>query len=263
MFSLYLECSQDQKDRLIAELWDRGSSGLTETDLSGSRCSLRAFFENDADAPGLARAFSDCSPRWQTEEPRDWVAVARSRLEPLCVGERFFLVPGWRPDPTPPGRFRIEVNPGLAFGTGAHESTQLCLEALERELKPAAAVFDVGTGSGILARAARLLGAGRVIACDVDPVAIALAAEPLSFVGSADAIRPRSVDLVAANLSPEAIITLASELARVLRAGGVGIVSGFEVAEAGEVEAAFDAVGLVTRETRRKGEWEALVAVKR
>jgi ribosomal protein L11 methylase PrmA len=71
-----------------------------------------------------------------------------------------------------PGRLLIAVNPGMAFGTGAHESTQLYLEALERELQPGMMLLDVGTGSGILSRAAALLGAKRVIACDIDPVAV-------------------------------------------------------------------------------------------
>ena len=188
------------------------------------------------------------------------MAVARSRLEPQCVGARFFLVPEWRDDPTPPGRLRIEVNPGMAFGTGAHESTQLCLEALERELQPGMTVLDVGTGSGILSRAAALLGARRVIACDTDPVAVELAQQPLSFVGTADAVRTGSVDLVVANISPEAILTLAPELLRVVRAGGVAIVSGFEVAEVAGVEAALSASGARVRESRAKNGWSVVVA---
>ncbi|MBZ5596590.1 MAG: 50S ribosomal protein L11 methyltransferase [Acidobacteriia bacterium] len=263
MFSLYLECRQEEKDLLIAELWDRGSCGITESDLRGGGCGLSAFFEADASAPELAGDFSSWSARWQAEEPRDWVAIARRRLEPLCVGARFFLVPDWRDDPTPPGRFRIEVNPGMAFGTGAHESTQLCLEALEREIKPGMTVLDVGTGSGILARAAALVGAHRVIACDIDPVAVELARQPSSFVGTADAVRTGTVDLVVANISPEAIIALAPEVMRVLRAQGVAIVSGFEGAEVGGIEAALAANGATVRESHAKNIWSAVVVGKR
>ena len=258
MFSLYLECGQEEKDRLIADLWGRGSSGITESDLPGGGCGLLAFFEADDQALEVAREFSNWSARWQREEPRDWVAVARSRLEPQCVGLRFFLVPEWRDDPTPPGRFRIEVNPGMAFGTGAHESTQLCLEALERELKPGTIVLDVGTGSGILSRAAALLGAGRVIACDIDPVAVALARQPMSFVGTADTVRGASVDLAVANISPEAIIALAPELVRVVRAKGVVIASGFEAPEVPAIEAVFRAAGAGVRASASKNNWSAL-----
>lgn len=147
----------------------------------------------------------------------------------------------------------------MAFGTGAHESTQLCLEALERELQPGMTVLDVGTGSGILSRAAELLGARRVIACDIDPVAVELARQPLSFVGTADAVRTGSVDLLVANISPEAIIALAPELMRTLRAGGVAIVSGFEVAEVASVEAALAANGATLRESHAKNGWSVVV----
>src|ERR1700730_9722485 len=188
MFSLYLECRQEEKDMLIAELWERGSSGITESDLAGGRSGLRGFFASDSQAPQLEQEFSHWSARSAPETSRDWVAVARSLLEPQCVGSRFFVVPEWRDDPTPPGRLRIVVNPGMAFGTGAHESTQLCLEALERELRPDMIVLDIGTGSGILAEAAGLLGAKRVIACDIDPIAVQLARQRLSFIGTADAI---------------------------------------------------------------------------
>jgi ribosomal protein L11 methyltransferase len=155
---------------------------------------------------------------------------------------------------------RIEVNPGMAFGTGAHESTQLCLEALERELHPGMTVLDVGTGSGILSRAAALLGARRVIACDTDPVAVELARQPLSFIGTADAVRTGSVDLVVANISPEAVIALAPELMRTLRAGGVAIVSGFEEPEVADVEAALAASGARVRESHAKSGWNVVVA---
>jgi ribosomal protein L11 methyltransferase len=260
MFSLYLECGQAEKDHLIARLWERGSDGITESDLPGDRCGLRAFFADDAEAPELSREFAGWSAFCQAEEPRDWIAEARSRLAPMCVGARFFLVPEWRDDPTPPGRMRIAVNPGMAFGTGAHETTQLCLEALERELKPGMTVLDVGTGSGILARAAALLGAGSVIASDIDPVAVELARQPFSFVGTVDAVRGASVDLAVANISPEAIIALAPQLMRVLRAEGVAIVSGFEAPEVAAVSAALEASGARVRSSPAKGSWNALIA---
>src|ERR1019366_8412729 len=131
------------------------------------------------------------------EANRDWVQWARDLLQPMEVGARFFLVPQWRDDPTPAGRFRIVVNPGLAFGTGVHETKRLWLEALEEVVKPGARVLDVGTGSGILARAAALLGAGKVYACDTDPVAVEIAGS--GFVGSVDAVAPASVDVVVGN----------------------------------------------------------------
>jgi ribosomal protein L11 methyltransferase len=151
------------------------------------------------------------------------------------------------------------VNPGMAFGTGAHESTQLCLEALEREVRDGMEILDVGCGSGILSTAATLLGARLAISCDIDPVAVELARQEVSFIGSADAVRSHSVDLIVANISPEAIIALAPEIARCLRTGGVAIVSGFENADADLVEGALRSSGLARRSSDSKGSWNALV----
>jgi len=114
-------------------------------------------------------------------------------------------------------------------------------------------VLDVGTGSGILARAARLLGAGKVYACDTDPVAVEIAGE--GFIGSVDAVAAGWCDLVVANISPEAIVKLAPDLVRVLRPGGVLLASGFELHEVEQIEAALPPA----REVRKKGNWALLV----
>ena len=246
MFSLEIEFDPDDRDILIAELWEQGSAGIVE--LSPRR--LRAFFESGRRA--LLEQYPGSTVR--EEEDRDWVQSARDLLQPMEVGARFYLVPEWRDDPTPAGRFRIEINPGMAFGTGVHETTRLCLEALEQYLRPGMRVLDVGTGSGILARAATLLGAERAYACDTDPVAVEIAG--MGFVGSVDAVAAGAADLVMANISPEAIVQLAPDLVRVLRPGGVLLASGFELHEVEQVKAALPR----PREVREKGNW-ALVVV--
>ena len=187
-------------------------------------------------AHALAGRFHAVS--WRQEEQRDWVAMSRANWEPLLVGERFFLVPEWRSDAAPEGRFRIAVNPGMAFGTGMHETTQLCLEALEAYVRPGVPVLDVGTGAGILAQAAALLGAGPVWACDIDPQAVEIARGnmpgPTCLSDRWMRCARGRPDVIAANISPETIARLAPELLRCLRPDGVALVSGFERHEAAD-----------------------------
>lgn len=247
MFSIEVSSGALGREFTIAELWERGTVGIVELD-DGR---LRAFFE-EACRAAVLEAYPGAPLR--QEEDRDWVQSARDLLQPMEVGARLFLAPGWRDDPTPPGRFRITVNPGMAFGTGVHETTRLMLEALEEFVRPGMKVLDAGTGSGILARAARLLGASRVYACDIDPMAVEIAGE--GFVGSADAVRAAAVDLAMANISAEAIVRLAGDLMRVLTPGGILLASGFELAEVGEVRRALPG----SHQVRQKGNW-ALVRV--
>jgi ribosomal protein L11 methyltransferase len=184
---------------LLAELYDAGTVGVIDHDGW-----LEAFFED----PEAAARFGDLR---QSDET-DWVQQTYDAWPPVLVGERFFLVPPWRKDPTPAGRIRLEINPGLQCGTGQHPCTKLCLEALERIVRPGDSVLDVGTGSGILSIAARLLGAGRVVACDIDPDAAKMV--PF-FVGSVDAVGSNRFDVVVANISDEVLGPMRAEIERV------------------------------------------------
>src|ERR671938_454502 len=123
MFSLEIDCDPEDRDLLIADLWDQGSEGIVEL----SPTAVRAFFDDTANRRALRERFPGAHER--EEEQRDWVQESRDLLQPMEVGRRFFLVPEWRDDPAPAGRFRIVINPGMAFGTGVHETTRLCIEA--------------------------------------------------------------------------------------------------------------------------------------
>ena len=183
---------------------------------------------------------------------------------PLPVGQRLFLVPDWRDDPVPEGRLRLTVYARQASGSGYQSATQMALEALERHMLPSDRFLDVGTGSGILSAAARLLGSGPRFACDVDLEALGEARRNQTpahlFGGSARSVASGSVDLVAANLNAEALISLEGELLRVLAPGGRLILSGFKARSLESLAAAFPAE---VAECLESGPWRAVVLRKR
>jgi ribosomal protein L11 methyltransferase len=208
MYSVRVGVS-DAFDELIAALWDAGTLGIVEGDGY-----VTAFFEDRESA----RRFGEPA----VEPEVDWVQHTEDAWPPQLVGRRFFLAAPWRKEPTPPGRIRLEINPGMQCGTGQHPCTRLCLEAMERTIRPGDSVLDVGSGSGILSIAAKLLGAGRVAACDLDPEA----ARPVPFfIGSVDAVRTGSFDVVVANINQDVIGVLRPEFERVARRR---ILSGFQ-----------------------------------
>src|SRR5579885_525703 len=235
MFSLELECRAKHKDLLIAELWEQGCCGVVELDANH----IRAFFDDQAGADRLRKQFRAFGARLRVEEDRDWVEFSREKWEPLPVGSRFYLVPEWRDDPAPEGRFRITVNPGLAFGTGIPETTRLCLEALEEHVQPDMVAVEVAARN-----------------TEVSPVPVRF------FVGSVGAMAAGSADLVVANISPEVTMELAADLLRILRPGSLALVSGFERNEIADIQAAMTKAGAEIEGTRFKGSW-ALVATRK
>lgn len=263
-WSLALLCPDDRKDIVAAELWDRGATGIIEEEMPGGTTRLRAFLPHRDDA--ISAEFGG---EWREEPERDWAAEWSAAWEPIELGDRLFLIPDWRQDPTPPGRVRIETHPGRAYGTGTSEATQLALLALERHLRPGGTVLDVGVGTGILSAAAAKLGAGLVVACDIDPEAIEVADANIHrddiavrlFTGSARAVRASAIDTVVANINATTISLLAGDLSRVMKPGARLIVSGFLEGDAARVRASLSS--LLELDAWDRNTWVSLVFSKR
>ncbi|MFN2598636.1 MAG: 50S ribosomal protein L11 methyltransferase [Pyrinomonadaceae bacterium] len=200
-------------------------------------------------------------------EARDWLGEWKKSWQPVRIGERFVVAPPWSEVDDEPGGIVIRIEPGMAFGTGTHETTRLCLEAVE-DYFDGASFLDVGTGTGILAIAAALLRpSARVEACDTDAAAVGIARKNARLNGVADGIAFRvgtvgdedaSADFVCANLTADVILPLLPALVAATR--GRLVLSGVLDAQADDVRAALRSRGVAESETRAAGEWVAITA---
>lgn len=263
---------------IIAEM---GTRGVHEQPLQSGRVLLRAYFDRSSD---IGRVHSDFQVRcreaavplagWATgiEEEKDWLKEWRRSLKPFPVGARFWIIPGRQLSGTAvQDRISMWLEPQMAFGTGAHESTQLCLEVLEKLPLTGRTVLDIGTGSGILAIAAAKLGAESVLACDIDPVALQVARANCRrnrvdrrirlFTGEVEALSGSRFDVILANLDGKLIRQKLNDFGQRLDPRGRLILSGLLQR---------DATGICRSQIVRdlpmtllqdvaKGEWRCLV----
>ena len=204
----------------------------------------------------------------------DWQDAWREHFHTLHVGSRTVIVPTWRSYSPSPGDVVIELDPGMAFGTGHHPTTTMCLAALEEIVEPGCSVLDLGCGSGILSIAAAKLGASDVLALDIDAIAAETAdanvrqngVDAVVTVGEGTlpypSVRPGSHDIVVANISSTVIGDLASGIARAARHGGTVVASGVLEQAKGPVVERLEQVGLDLDRTDVDGDWVALRLVR-
>ncbi len=212
-------------------------------------------------------------PIISTVQSEDWSSSWKANFKPLRVGRRLMIVPTWEEPPPCPDDIVLRLDPGMAFGTGGHETTRLCLELLEEIMDGmpillTPAVLDLGTGSGILAMAAVRLGAGRVVAVDIDPQAVEVARENLALNDLADQVEcdttpleklTGTFDVILANILAEELVRLAPQLIQRLSGGGMLVLSGILAEREQLVRDGFACQELEYRETRRQGEWVTMV----
>jgi len=232
-----------------------------------------ALLESDTDAGLLlstcaAQAGLDELPAFaqETVAEQDWVRLTQSQFEPIRVSERLWIVPSWHQAPDPEAIVLV-LDPGMAFGTGSHPTTRLCLEWLERSVCPGMSILDYGCGSGILAIAAARLGATEVVGVDIDPQALISArdnaennAVKARFQESTQAVHGR-FDLVVANILANPLRVLAPAISAYLRPGGSLALSGILVEQVEQLIAAYAPYLPLAVAGTREG-WVCLAGVK-
>jgi len=278
---LTVDVPDDLIDALVGELSGDGVAGVWESHSPepgitrvilyfGPRSNLKQietrlrdlFGRTGRQIPAVSQAVvEDC----------DWTEQWRKSYTSFPVGDDFFVIPSWEHPQLPYDRLPIRIDPGQAFGTGTHETTQLTIECLERWMDSPQIVLDVGTGSGILAIAARLRGAKQVFACDIDPVAVQIAQANIkrngqdgiwTFCGSLDAVRNDSVNLLLGNLTAELITGLFPEFSRVLKHHALAILSGILHDQAEDIRTLIARLHFTIYEELTRGEWLALICEK-
>lgn len=206
---------------------------------------VTALFEPADDLPArVSAALAACgitaTPSFAPVAEQDWVRLTQSQFEPIRISDRLWIVPSWH-EPPDPTAIHLELDPGLAFGTGSHPTTRLCLEWLEANVAPGCSVLDYGCGSGILGIAAKKIGAGEVVGVDIDPAALAAAAEnaqrnrvALRLAHSSEPLT-QTFDRVVANILTNPLMLLAPLLTAHLAPGGRLALSGVLESQAQQV----------------------------
>jgi ribosomal protein L11 methyltransferase len=213
-------------------------------------CRLIALFAADADVEATVRraaaALGLATPTFtlETLSEQDWVRCTQAQFGPLSITDRLWVIPSWCA-PVDPRALNIALDPGLAFGTGSHPTTRLCLRWLAAHLERGQSMLDYGCGSGILAIAAAKLGAAPVTGTDVDPQAVEASRANAARNGVSaqfvipDALAPGQVDVLAANILANPLRVLAPALAARVRHGGAIVLSGILEAQAAAVRGAY------------------------
>jgi ribosomal protein L11 methyltransferase len=272
---LELAVPQTIAEDVSACCFELGSCGL-QTQEAGEWVRLVVYFDAALELEPLRRQLEECLAgltAGRTEvavgrlEQADWETEWRRFFQPVWVTSRLVVHPSWIPVETGPGQLAVVIDPQMAFGTGTHESTQLCLQLLEEYLRPGDRCLDLGTGSGILAIAAARRGAGRVLALDIDPCAVDTAGENLERngvdrtrvevrLGSVEQVAGRRFELVLANIQSQVLRPLLEPIRPLLATEGRVVFSGLLDDERSAFCVWVEQAGLrIERERSRNGWW--------
>jgi ribosomal protein L11 methyltransferase len=250
-----------------------GEPGMPIENTAWRRNVVVALIDAEADAPTLAReaataaGYTEVPPYTTTAvADQDWVRLTQSQFEPIRISKRLWIVPSWHKPPDPKA-LAIRLDPGLAFGTGSHPTTRLCLQWLDTHIKSGESVLDYGCGSGILAVAAAKFGAAPVFATDIDPQALiasrdnAQANDCVLDIRNTDALTGLTADVVVANILTNPLKVLAPALVGHVKPGGRLTLSGILDTQEDEVIAAYRPLIALTAFRREDG-WTCLSGTK-
>ncbi len=201
----------------------------------------------------------------------EWATAWKKYYNPVKISERFTIVPTWEDyTPVSSDELIIELDPGMAFGTGTHPTTVMCIQALERTVTPGDLVVDVGTGSGVLSIAAALLDAKRIQSLDLDEVAVQSAKQNVELNNVQDKVSVsqgnlldgvnEQADIVVANILAEVIMRFTDDVAKVVKPGGFFIASGIIQTKKQDVKEAIITSGFTVEETILMEDWVAIIA---
>jgi ribosomal protein L11 methyltransferase len=274
-YALDVTCEEAAVEAVEYALMEAGALGTESAEGAGAR--VAAYFDSPPEVERVRAALADAlrvyglassdvrELKFREVEGRDWLAEWKSGWRPTVVG-RFVVAPPWSEVGDAAGRLVIRVEPGMAFGTGTHETTRLCLAAVEKHFR-GGSFLDVGTGTGVLAIAAAMLApAARVEACDTAPLAVSVAEENARLNGVAGRITFRvgsvedstpSADVVCANLTADVILPLLPALTAA--SCGRLILSGILDTQAEQVWARLLELGAEDCEVTRDGEWVCMI----
>ena len=252
-------------------------------------CRLKFYVTDNekgmADLEAVRAALAACSYKGKSElvmadeelEEEDWANAWKQYYKPMKIGEKLLVVPEWEKAENPDGRIVFKNNPGMAFGSGSHASTRMCMEALERAISGGELVYDLGCGSGILSIITALLGAKQVLGVDIDSNAAEISQKNARLNGVDDRclfeagdllteehlllkLSRQPADIVVANIVADVIIALAPGVRQILKPGGLFISSGIIDERAEEVEAALKAEQFVIDERKAMDGWRCFIA---
>jgi len=201
----------------------------------------------------------------------DWATAWKQYYHPVKISERFTIVPTWEDyTPVSTDELIIELDPGMAFGTGTHPTTVMCLQGLEKVVKAGDTVIDIGTGSGVLSIGAAMLGAKSVHALDLDEVAVRSAKENVALNKVSETVEvfhgnlldtvKEPADVVVANILAEIIMSFTDDAFTIVKPGGLYVTSGIIGAKRDDVKAALEASGFVIEEVLLMEDWVAIIA---